>query len=108
MSVSIGNGVDLGNLVTSTTNPVTGAIEIIDPETGFKMTFAVETPKQYREYSAVWADADGDIAIAIGSDGDLILKDRANVNKSITLAEKYINPKGYWWYGADRILVITA
>ena len=28
MSVSMGNGVDLGNLVTSTTNPLTGGIEI--------------------------------------------------------------------------------
>jgi len=29
MSVSMGNGVDLGNLVTSTTNPITGGVELI-------------------------------------------------------------------------------
>lgn len=34
MSVSMGNGVDLGNLVTSTTNPLTGGIEVSAGEGG--------------------------------------------------------------------------
>lgn len=68
MSVSMGNGVDLGNLVTTQTNSLTGGIEIVGPDG----TTIASTEKQSITLTGTYAGNGTSVSVNCGFEPDFV------------------------------------
>lgn len=88
MTVSLGNGVDIGNLVTAETNPLTGGIEVSANGVNMNTLFADQVTDGY--FCHLWAGSSGN--------GDAVIPDISGAdrhgafNTNMTKALCWANP----------------